>query len=143
MNKVLQIGSFALCCLFSALTSTAQEQTPQIRQMLEQRTVLAASGQSYAELEKEIVALGQLPPALVVKSVNAGKATFDFTTYKDIRTESEARVAERIRVSIPQVESVVISNRRIVIVFTAAATEADIAAFFKLMGYESYEIKAN
>ncbi len=143
MNKIQKITSLVLLCVFHAFGSVAQDQSPQIQQILVQRAALAAENQSYADLEKEIVNLGQLPPALVTKSVADGKSQFDFTTYKDIRPESEARVAERIRVSIQEVESVSISNRQIHVVFTAAATEANIADFFKLMGYTSYEIKTN
>lgn len=143
MNKIQTYG-FVLClCAMTAFDGSAQEQNTQIQQLLAQRQKLAADHQSYSGIEKEIATLGQYPPALVTKTSPEGKTKFDFTTYKDIRTEREAAIAERIKVSIPEVESVAISNRQISIVFRPAATETNISEFFKLMGYNSYEIKAD
>lgn len=143
MNKIRKFGSVLLLCTLNTFAGSAQNHTAQIQQLLAQRSILAAENQSYADLEKEIVQLGELPPALVTKTIDNGKASFDFTTYKDIRPESESRIAGRIMSTINGVESIQISNRQVAIIFTPEATETDMNDFFKLMGYTSYVIKTN
>lgn len=143
MNKIKTFGSLIICCALNAFASSAQSQDPQITQLLNERRSLAAQHQEYAGVERSIVDLGQFPPALVTRSTADGKATFDFITYKEIRPEREDAIQQRILVSIPQMESVSIENKRIIAIFRTTASEADITEFFRLMGYNSYELKSN
>lgn len=141
MKKAQICMLILLACCFNAFTGTAQGHTSEVQSLLAQRAQLANQNADYLPLEKQIVELGYLPPALVVKTIHDNHTAFTFVTYKNIREGRETAIADRLRSSVPSIQSLQILQQHVDVTFSEAATESDIAEFFKLMGYNSYEIK--
>ena len=132
---------FCLCSVsgFSQETITAND----LQVLLAERRQLAENNASYTELERTAVSSGHVIPALATKTDVSGKTRFEFTTYRNVRPDREAAIAERIKSSVPSIESIVISNQKVTALFKETATIEDIHEFFRLTGYNSYEIKNN
>lgn len=141
MNK-LKKYSF-ICCffVFGSFFGFSQEIENNLESFRTQRLQLAENNESYMELEKTFAGLGQFPPALVTKMDVGGKTKFNFSFYRTVRPGREEAIAQRIKSSISGIESIVISNQQVVVVFEANAPETSVNDFFKMMGYTSYELK--
>lgn len=142
MNKKQKNGVLGFVFVLSMSISFAQEQQPaEVSTLLRDRIVLSEKNQNYTELERQMVALGHVPAALVTKSEHEGKVKFEFVSYKNIRADREQAIADRLKASVPGVDAVVIQNQHVSVTFNASATEGNITEFFRLSGYNLYEIK--
>lgn len=104
------------------------------------RETLFIQGQSISHSDESFSSLnGEVLPALVRLTTSQYK-TFIFETFRNINTNNQEHVLERIKNSIPELMGISCNGKTITASFRQDITEEQLNDFFKLFGFSGYKI---
>lgn len=105
-----------------------------------QRLELKSNNHDYLELEKSWLEDGFSFPALVNYIQTPTEKQFYLKSYKDIQPERVESIKARLESLCPNLVFLSIDNHDFSVFFSNNAPEEEIIEFFRLIGYNHYEI---
>lgn len=127
------------CCVFLLLHVGLNAQ--QLEQLQAQKDSLVKRGQSSIDIDRQLVALGGAPEAIVLEFVNAQQQlVMRFETYKIMPSDKVARIEGRMRSLFPRMHQLTIREQHVECVVPNDFPAADTQEILRLFGYERFTV---